>query len=81
MMPGVTIPILLFQATQDSVPENDRLYARELYNLNLDADMVVLSACESGLGQLKTWGRNYRFSSRLCICRSTQYGDISVECK
>ena len=29
----------------------DRLYVSELYNLPLDADLVVLSACESGTGE------------------------------
>lgn len=31
----------------------DLLQVRELYNLNLKADLVVLSACESGVGQLQ----------------------------
>jgi CHAT domain-containing protein/tetratricopeptide (TPR) repeat protein len=30
----------------------DKLYARELYNFSLNADMVVLSACETGIGSL-----------------------------
>ncbi|MGH1388055.1 CHAT domain-containing protein [Kordia sp.] len=33
--------------------QKNKLYVRELYNLDLDADMVVLSACETGIGELK----------------------------
>ena len=31
----------------------EKLYARELYDFSLNADMVVLSACETGLGVLE----------------------------
>lgn len=44
--------LLYFSAIKDSV-ENELLYARDLYNMTLNADMVVLSACESGLGKLQ----------------------------
>ena len=43
---------LAFTETKDSI-ENELLYVRELYNLSLNAEMVVLSACETGIGQLQ----------------------------
>ena len=33
--------------------EHELLYTRELYNIELNADMVVLSACETGIGELQ----------------------------
>ena len=43
---------LAFSEIPDSV-ENELLYVRDLYNLSLNADLVVLSACETGVGQLQ----------------------------
>ncbi|MEZ4884280.1 MAG: CHAT domain-containing tetratricopeptide repeat protein [Chitinophagales bacterium] len=33
--------------------ENDKLYISETYHLHLSADLVVLSSCESGIGDLR----------------------------
>lgn len=43
---------LAFTEIKDSI-ENEYLYNRDLYNLKLNADMVVLSACETGIGELQ----------------------------
>ena len=42
---------LLFSAVNDSV-EDQALHTYELYNMNIHADLVVLSACETGFGPL-----------------------------
>lgn len=34
-------------------PAQNLLYAKELYEMNLNADLVVLSACETGMGEMK----------------------------
>lgn len=43
---------LAFSAIEDS-QENELLYVRDLYGLQLNADLVVLSACEAGIGELQ----------------------------
>lgn len=43
---------LAFSEVKDGV-ENEWLYVRDIYNLSLNADLVVLSACETGIGELK----------------------------
>lgn len=43
---------LVFTEQKDSI-ENELLYVWDLYNLQLNADMVVLSACETGIGELQ----------------------------
>jgi len=43
---------ILFSQSDQSGSEDGILYAGEIYNLNLNADLVVLSSCESGIGKL-----------------------------
>ncbi len=43
---------LLFTINQDSTEDGD-LYAWELYNMRLNAEMAVLSACNTGSGKLQ----------------------------
>ncbi len=42
---------LAFAENADSTQE-DLLYAKDIYNLDLQADLVVLSACETGTGEV-----------------------------
>ena len=43
---------LAFAEIPDTI-QNELLYAKDLYSMRLQADMVVLSACESGIGELR----------------------------
>jgi len=43
----------LFMAqTQETTSEDNYLYMNEIYNMKINADLVVLSACQSGYGQI-----------------------------
>lgn len=43
--------LAFFETPNDSI-ENEWLFVREIYNLQLNAELIVLSACQTGLGQL-----------------------------
>jgi len=43
---------ILFWKSDSNSNEDAILHLGEIFNLNLDADLIVLSACESGLGKL-----------------------------
>jgi CHAT domain-containing protein len=44
---------LIFQQGETAGGEDGMLHAYELYNMSLQADLVVLSACETGAGKLQ----------------------------
>ncbi|MFY0712390.1 CHAT domain-containing protein [Seonamhaeicola sp. NFXS20] len=46
---------------------NEKLYVNELYSLNLNSNLVVLSACETGVGKL------FKAEGAMSIARGFQY--------
>jgi CHAT domain-containing protein len=45
--------LLAFSDVEEDTVEDNRLYAYEIYNLKLNAEMAVLSACNSGTGKMQ----------------------------
>jgi CHAT domain-containing protein len=58
--------LLAFTEVKDDV-ENEFLYVGDLYNLELNAEMVVLSACETALG------KNFRGEGIMSLARGFSY--------
>ncbi len=58
---------MVFHPEQSYLGEDGTLYAHEIYNMKFNAPMIVLSSCESGMGDLKpgegfksmAWGFKY----------------------
>lgn len=48
-----TAPEFSYLAFSSTENQENLLYVSDLYNLQIDADLVTLSACESGVGELK----------------------------
>jgi CHAT domain-containing protein len=46
-------PDYSYLAFSDSSREDNLLYVKDLYNYNLNTELVVLSACETGIGKLQ----------------------------
>jgi len=46
-------PDYSYLAFSEDVMEDNILYIKDLYNMSLDADMVTLSACQTGIGKLR----------------------------
>lgn len=58
--------LLAFTEVKDSI-ENEFIYVRDLYDMQLNADLVVLSACETGMGRL------YRGEGIMSLARGFSY--------
>ena len=75
---------LAFTEKEDTL-ENELLYAKDVYNLKLNAELVVLSACETGLGNMKhgegiiSLARGFSYSGASAIVPSLwQINDTKV---
>ncbi len=58
---------LVFTQAYDTTEEDNLLHTYELFNMNLNADLVVLSACNSGVGEIQ------RGEGMLSLARAFRY--------
>ena len=65
--------------SQNGNATENLLYVADLYNLKLDADLVTLSACESGIGRSKTGRRLYELGERLLLQWGGEYCQYLME--
>lgn len=61
---------LVFQPDSNDLSEDNLLTANEIYKLRLNADLVVLSACETGLGELSSG------EGAMSFARAFQYAGV-----
>jgi CHAT domain-containing protein len=71
--------IVLSLVDQAGRPQNGFLRLHDIYNLHLPAELVVLSACDTGLGKdVKGRGTGW-FGPRVHVCRRRAGGREPVE--
>jgi len=65
------IPVNSHLLFAPDIENGSKLQAWEIYNMDLNAAMVVLSACETGAGKLIGGGGYYESCACICLCRES----------
>ena len=66
---------------QKGKPQDGFLRLHEIYNLQLNVNLIVLSACDEGAGQRDQGRRTDRADARIYVLRRAARGRESVECQ